>query len=119
MRQLIQHRPRESTGPSLYAPDEVGGCVESLAPPSRVRWALRREKGRNLSGTHTFKRVDTGEWVTLPTDTLDPILLLAVHRKNWCRSEYHAEQYGVIRQRVVSPVLLPADIAPMEWRSAA
>jgi len=97
----------------------MGLYCSTEAPPHDVRWALRRSKGRPMSGTHTFQRVDTGEWVTLPTDTMDPILLLAVHRKHWCRSEYHAEQYGVIRQRVVSPVLLPADIAPMEWRSAA
>jgi len=72
-----------------------------------------------MSGTYSFRRVDTGEWVTLPIDILDPILLLAGHRKNWRRSEYHAEQYGVIRQRVVSPVLLPADVVATEWRRAA
>lgn len=97
----------------------MGLCSSHEAPPRDVRWALRRSKGRPVSGTHTFQRVDTGEWVTLPTDILDPILLLAVHRKHWCRSEYHAEQYGVIRQRVVSPVLLPTDVLSMEWRSAA
>lgn len=119
MRQIPSLRPREGAGPSLYAPDEVDAHVESLVPPRDVRWALRRDKGRPMSGTHTFRRVDTGEWVTLPNETLDPILLLPVYRKYWRRSEYHAEQYGVIRQRVVSPVLLPADVVPTEWRRAA
>lgn len=97
----------------------MGLYSANAEPPRDVRWALRRIKGRPMSGTHTFQRADTGEWVTLPTDTLDPILLLAVHRKHHRRSEYHAEQYGVIRQRVVSPVLLPADVVPTEWRRAA
>lgn len=84
---------------------ESDDCVR--APAAHVRLAMRRALGRDVGPTITFKRPDTGRHVTMPMNTMDPILLLAHSRKFMRSSEHYAEQYGEVRQRVVSPVMLP------------
>lgn len=50
---------------------------------------------------------------------IDPIVLLRSARRGARFPGQPAMRYGEIRQRVVSPVLLPEDRAVAAWRAAA
>lgn len=78
-------------------------------PPMPWRLNYRRALGRPVSGTTSYIRSDTGKMVTQHTALVDPILLLRGARRFANSPGWHAQEYGRIRQAVVSPVYLPRE----------
>lgn len=81
------------------------------------RYEYRIRKGR-ANGSRTYQ-VPGGGWETFPANRVDPIRQLWSARRFAREPGYWAVLYGELRQRVVSPVLLPADRAPVAQAVAA
>lgn len=76
------------------------------AVSQQTRQAIRAEKGRD--GTRYAQWDQTARTIRPATLTFDPILALAVARQNRNAGFPNSmTRYGEIRQRVVSPVVLP------------
>jgi hypothetical protein len=81
--------------------------MQSLENPfisMRCRLELRRLKGRPVGTLHQYD-AGTGRFRKMVHP--DPLLDLYTARSNARLGPAHAERYGVVRQTVVSPVVLP------------
>lgn len=88
------------------APHKRNGERQMYVASHQFRQAIRAAKGRD--GTRYAQWDQTAGTVRPATITEDPILNLAVARQNrFNRFPESMQRYGEIRQRVVSPVLLP------------
>lgn len=81
---------------------------ESMKPALPFRLAYRRARGRSTGSISYF--LPNGGMETAANNRDDPLRQLYCARRFARSPGYGAMHYGEIRQRVVSPVLLPADL---------